>query len=126
MQNAALITRPLRRSPGCCVRGSTSGQDGEASAVKLNRRNKSMPDDARLATEEGEEGSSDGSNDAALAPGMLAKYEDASVSTGCVLSASVVGVALVASVYASSFKARSPGPTSTGSGWPSGTCLGLP
>jgi len=125
MQNAALIKRPLRRSPGCCVRGSTSGDNGVVSAGKLNRRNRSLPDDARLAIEEGEEKGSDGSDNAALAPGMLAKYEGASLSTGCVLSASVLGVALVASEYASSFKARSPGPVSTGSGWSSGTCLGL-
>lgn len=98
MQKAALIKRPLSLRPGCCARGSTSGDIGEASPVKLSRRSKSCPEDAFLLAFDGIDVMSDGSSDPALAPGVLAKYEGASLSAGCFLSESVLGVALVASV----------------------------
>lgn len=114
MQNVALMTRPLRFSPGCSIRGSSGGNEGE-SAVKLKRRSKSMPDDAFLAACTGE-AIPDNSVGSSCAPGRLAKYDGTSLE-----EKSMAGVALVAWAYASFSRAFNPGPTSTGFGWPSGT-----
>jgi hypothetical protein len=119
MQKAALMRRPLKRSPGCCTRGSVSGDMGE-SEVKLKRRNRSMPDEPLPAVCTGWDLVSDGSVVTALAPGRPSKYEGASLDIF-----SRPGVELVAWVYASFLRALNPGPTRTGFGWSSGTCAGL-
>lgn len=97
MQKAALIRRPLSLSSGCCARGSTSGDVGDASPVRLSRRSRSCPEESFLRAPDGTDGTSNGSGEPVLAPGMLAKYEGASLDVGCFLSASTLGVALVAS-----------------------------
>ena len=100
MQKAALITRPLKRSPGCSSRGSIPGDIGDAGPVKLNRLSKSSPADDFLWGSVFDEAECDGSIGSALDPGMLAKYEAASLSTGWLISASELGVATEALEYA--------------------------